>query len=558
MQIANAMPRAHLARVLLAAALLVPATLGVWALSEARSQRREIEQALRAEATLLARTLGPALASASASARELDELLAWKLLDNARLLARLPVLPADRPLAPSEFENLLEANGIDAALWLSPNGEVTRRAGARFEDLDDGRLRAALAPLLAGEAEELIVGSVHEGAGPMAAAVRTDRGTAVAVIADPAGAFAFTRQIGVSNLLRRLLDTDAVLYLAYDEKPGGAHAEAAWDRQPVPPALTSPAAEVRGRPVFEVSLPVSSPAGRSATLRVGLNGAPLARAAASAMRRTALVGTVLAAFCLASVAFAVVQRTRSREREEARRRMAELEERRRQSERLATAGALAAGLAHEVRNPLNGIAMAAQRIERLGTGDRHSDRARELAALIRQEVVRLEGTLAEFLDLARPASGSRRSIDLGDVTRDALALLELEAAEKNVRIERRLSAVPVVADPAALRGAVLNLVRNAIQASAPESRIEIEAGVTLEGLARVSVRDRGEGIDPAMASHVFDPFVTTRASGTGLGLAMVRRVTEEHGGRAWLTSRPGGGVEVCFEIPAAAPARRAS
>ena len=534
------MPRARFAGSLLAAALVVPAALGVWALSEARSQRSEVEQALRAEAALLARTLGPALASASASARELDELLAWKLLDNARLLARLPPLPPD-----TELEALLETNGVDAALWLAPDGRVERRAGTS-PDLDLRAalaLRDALAPLLAGEADEVIVGPDAEGAGPVTAAVRTGRG-AVAVLADPAGAYAFTRQIGVSNLLRRLVDTDAVLYLAYDEEPGGAHAEASWDGRPVPASLPAPA-ELRGQRVFEVRMPVPSPAGRSASLRVGLNGAPLARAAASSMRRTALVGTVLAAFGLASAAFAVGQRARFREREEARQRMDELEESRRQSERLAAAGALAAGLAHEVRNPLNGIAMAAQRIERSGGG------SGRLAALIRQEVARLEVTLKGFLDLARPSSGRRSPADLGDVAGDALALLELEAAEKDVRLEVRRAAAPVRADPEALRGAVLNLVRNAIQASPPGSRIEVEVGIAGApgGAARISVRDRGAGIDAALESRAFDPFVTSRASGTGLGLAMVRRVAEEHGGRAWLASRSGGGVEAGFEIP---------
>lgn len=527
------MPRTRFAGSLLAAALLVPAALGVWALSEARSQQREIEAALRGEAALLARTLGPALATASASARELDELLAWKLLDNARLLARLSF--------DTELEALLEANGVDAAFWLAPDGRVERSAGSS-QDLD---LRA-LAPVLAGKAEEIIVGSVSEGV-PVTAAVRTDRG-AVAVLADPAGAYAFTRQIGVSNLLRSLVDTDAVLYLAYDEEPGGAHAEASWDGRPVPASLPAPA-ELRGQRVFEVRMPVLSPAGRSASLRVGLNGAPLARAAASSMRRTALVGTVLAAFGLASAAFAVGQRARFREREEARQRMDELEESRRQSERLAAAGALAAGLAHEVRNPLNGIAMAAQRIERSGGG------SGRLAALIRQEVARLDVTLEGFLDLARPASGQRGPADLGDVAGDALALLELEAAEKDVRLEVRRAAAPVRADAEALRGAVLNLVRNAIQASPPGSRIEVEVGIAggaPGGPARIAVRDRGEGIDAALGSRAFDPFVTTRASGTGLGLAMVRRVAEEHGGRAWLAARSGGGVEAGFEIPGVA------
>lgn len=542
--------------ILFLAALLLPAALSVWAFAEVRGQQREVEKALRAEAALLAHTLGPALASASASARELDELLAWKLLDNARLLARLE---ATSPLSDDELADLLEANGLDAIVRLGPDGAVLRRGGVV---LDEAALRARLAPLFRGEAEELLLAP-----GPrqeerfVTAAVAAPDGGAVVTLADPVRAYAFTRQIGVTNLLRTLVDTQAVLYLVYEEQPGGERVEASWDGGPVPPRLPAPTAELRGRPVFEVAMPVTAPAGRQASLRVGLHGEPLQRAAAAALRRIALVAIVFFAFGLASAGFTVVQRARAREREQARRRLADLEESHRRGERLAAAGALAAGLAHEVRNPLNGIGMAAQRIERFaGTEGARSGKTRELAALIRQEVARLEQTLEGFLDLARPAAGPHGPLDLAELSRDSLGLLELEAAAQGARIELRTGPAPVLGDAEALRGAVGNLLRNAVQASPPGGRIEVvvETGHGADGgrTARVSVRDHGAGIDPDLLARVFDPFVTTRARGTGLGLAMVRRVAGEHGGRSWLRNHPDGGVEAGIEIPARAHPRR--
>src|SRR6185295_11201374 len=200
---------------LILAALLVSAALAVWALSEVQEQQREVEEALRAQAGLLAHALGPALASASASARELDELLTWKLLDNARLLARLEDAAA---LGDGELTELLEANGLDAVLRLSAGGVVLRRGGA---PLDEAALRRRLAPLLRGEAEELILDAVpavrDKGERYAAAAVAARRGGAVVALADPARAYAFSRQIGVANLLRTLVDTRAVLYLVYEE-----------------------------------------------------------------------------------------------------------------------------------------------------------------------------------------------------------------------------------------------------------------------------------------------------------------------------------------------------
>ncbi len=531
---------------LILAALFLPAALGVWAWSEVEGQQREVEEALRAEAVLLAHALGPALASASASARELDELLAWKLLDNARLLARLA---AAAPPSDAELAELLEANGLDALLWLATDGSVRRRAGTA---VDEAALAERLAPLLRGEAEELLLAARPEARQRFAAAAVAARGGAVVVLADPGRSFAFTRQIGVANLLRTLVDSRAVLYLAYEERPGGERAEASWDGGPVPSRMP---AKLRGRPVFEVAVPVAAPAGRRASLRVGLHGEPLQRATAAALRRTALVGVVLAAFGLASAGFTMVQRARAREREQARRRLAGLEEGRRRGERLAAAGALAAGLAHEVRNPLNGIGMAAQRIERLAAmeGER-GGKARQLAALIRQEVARLEETLKGFLDLARPAAGPQGALDLAALTRDSLGLLKLEAADRGVRVELHAEPAAAFGDAEALRGAVANLLRNAVQASPAGGRVEV-AVTAGGGTAGVMVRDHGAGIDPALLARAFDAFVTTRANGTGLGLAMVRRVADEHGGRSWLRNHPQGGVEAGFEVPALAEQR---
>jgi signal transduction histidine kinase len=534
--------------ILILAAFLLPAALAVWAFSEVRSQQREVEDALRAEAALLARALGPALASASASARELDELLAWKLLDNARLLARLE---SAAPLGERELADLLEANGLDAFRRLAADGAVRRRGGAA---VDDEALRERLAPLLRREAEELFLGAHPENGERYAvAAVATRDGGAVVTMADPAQAYAFARQIGVDNLLRTLVDTHAVLYLVYEERPGDVHAEASWDARPVP---SRPQSTVRGRPVFEVAMPVAAPAGRRASLRVGLHGEPLQRATVAALRRTALVGVVLAAFGLASAGFTIVQRARAREREQTRHRLAGLEESRRRGERLAAAGALAAGLAHEVRNPLNGIGMAAQRIERLAAAEgERGGRARQLAALIRQEVARLEDTLKGFLDLARPASGPQGPLDLADLTRGSLGLLELEAADRGLRVELHAEPAPAMGDAEALRGAVVNLLRNALQASPAGGSVEVDVSAGRGGTARITVRDHGPGIDPDLLARAFDAFVTTRAHGTGLGLAMVRRVADEHGGRSWLHNHPEGGVEAGFEIPARAAVR---
>lgn len=531
------MHRARLWTLLLAAAGAA-ALLAVWTAREVATQRREVETALRAQAELLAGALGPALASAAAAVRELDELLAWKLLDRARTFVRLEAAGAldGGASAPDSGE-------LETVVRLSPGGGLRWRRGASAELAAELATRAA--PMLAGGSTELVFPPAGElGA---AAAARTADGGLVAVGAPPARTFA-DAGLGPEALLQSLVRTGAVLYLEYDEQPG-LHAQASWDERPVAGGAGD---TLRGRPVFEVMVPVEAPAGVRASLRVGLDGAPLQRAGGGAMRRTAVVGAVLAALGLLGTAYAEVQRARTREREENRRRFLELEEERRRSERLAAAGALAAGLAHEVRNPLNAISLAAQRLARLEGG---GEEGRELAGRVRAEVRRLEATLKDFLDLGRPAGGERELHDLADLARDVLALLELEAAERRVRLVPRLEPTPARVDRESLRRALVNLVRNALQASPPGGEVEVTVGTQRSARTsgrlwvRLAVGDRGPGVAPGFAERAFDAFVTTKASGTGLGLALVRRVAEEHGGRASLHNRPGGGAEALLELP---------
>jgi signal transduction histidine kinase len=282
---------------------------------------------------------------------------------------------------------------------------------------------------------------------------------------------------------------------------------------------------------------------------VGLDAAPLVRVGVTAARRTIVVGAVLAIVGLLGGAVAFTLRLRDREREAAVARLAESEEARRRGERLAAAGALAAGLAHEVRSPLNAIGMAAQRILR-----RHAEDSEcaQFATTIRAEVGRLDGILKGFLDLARPGSGERVETGLLDLARDVAGLLEPEAQAAGVRLVAAGEAVTLAADRDAVRRAILNLVRNAIVVSPADSTVEIAVEIAVERAekrARIAVRDRGPGVPGDLRDRLFEPFVSGRTDGTGLGLALVRRIAEEHGGAVHLADREGGGAEAVLELP---------
>ncbi len=236
-------------------------------------------------------------------------------------------------------------------------------------------------------------------------------------------------------------------------------------------------------------------------------------------------------------------------------------------ERALNFEALAAGLAHEIKNPLAGLQGSAELLAREAEGS-----AREYAQVIAREARRVDGLVRELLDLARPAALQTAPVDIHQVLGDVRALARGFPGADRVAFHERFdpSLPPLLGDDEKLTQVILNLVKNALEAVAGRS----EAAITLETsvatfrlrtasgrtrpLARISVLDNGAGIPEAMLARLFTPFSTSKPHGTGLGLAISRRIVEAHGGRIEVKNRGGGGVEASVYIPlevGAAPAR---
>ncbi|HTN52049.1 MAG TPA: ATP-binding protein [Anaeromyxobacter sp.] len=237
---------------------------------------------------------------------------------------------------------------------------------------------------------------------------------------------------------------------------------------------------------------------------------------------------------------------------------------RRSSERALDFEALAAGLAHEIKNPLAGLQGSAELLAREAEGS-----AREYAQVIAREARRVDGLVRELLDLARPAALQSAPVNIHDVIGDVLVLARgIPGADRVVFLERYdPSLPPVLGDDEKLTQVMLNLVRNAVDAVAERDapQVALETGVaslrlrTASGrtrpLARISVQDNGPGIPEPMLARLFTPFATSKPHGTGLGLAISRRIVEAHGGRIEVKNRPGGvgGAEANLYLPLDVP-----
>jgi len=227
-----------------------------------------------------------------------------------------------------------------------------------------------------------------------------------------------------------------------------------------------------------------------------------------------------------------------------------------EAEKMAAVGQLAAGLAHELRNPLMCMKILIQTA--VEQGDAGGLWGRDLKVL-EEEIGRLEGLVRSFLDFARPPEPSKTAVVLPSLIRQTVDLADLQARRRGVHIQTLLPEQPtvVLADFNQLRQLLLNLLFNSLDAVRDGGRIAIALlpprGNTAGGssFVRISVADDGPGLPAEIGERIFEPFVSSKVTGLGLGLAICRRICEAHGGCIEARNRPEGGAEFTVDLPLA-------
>lgn len=238
----------------------------------------------------------------------------------------------------------------------------------------------------------------------------------------------------------------------------------------------------------------------------------------------------------------------------AQRKRRELIEKMTRLEHLSAIGEMAAGLAHEIKNPMGSIKGAADIIEPEIPADHPK---REFVDILREEVGRLNRVIENFLKLARPMELKPEKVSLGKALRSVVK--QLDAGNQSPGVDVKLEvpeSLVIRADEERLRQVFLNLALNAIQAMEGQGTLDITAFADKAGNARVRFRDTGPGVPEELTRRVFMPFYTTKADGSGLGLSISERIVAEHGGRIDISNSPEGGA--VFEVVIPASERSAS
>ena len=241
-----------------------------------------------------------------------------------------------------------------------------------------------------------------------------------------------------------------------------------------------------------------------------------------------------------------------------------------QQERLAAVGELAAGVAHEIRNPLTSVKLLLQHAIRQASGPRLNESQLEL---ILEEIGRMEATIQGLLDFSRPPKMNRVRHDVRQTLQRAINLVETRASHHGIEIltPSETSPLCVDGDTEKLHQLFVNLLINAIEAMPNGGRLMVDAFTTLrrserngmsgpldESVVQIMIRDTGAGIPEEILPRLFEPFSTSKERGTGLGLAISHRIVEEHFGMLEASNRADGGAEFKIQIPTADSAKQVS
>ncbi len=492
-------------------------------------------------------------------ALSMQEGLAGPLIEVARHIDLLEATEADYQ---EKLHDLIASANLRAVALLDGRKHVVFGTGPLPSDI------LAFAKALVEGKEELVVQFFHgmkdeDSLGLVGVRRREGKG-AVVVALDRKAVEARAWAMAIQSALEELRWGRGIVYLAVEDAHGRLLARAGNHPEEKVEACLLLASATKGSDSYngeclrvgdtkflELSFPFQLQQGFLGTTRVGIETQETEQLLGENRRHIFLWAGMMIMIGLS--AMVVLYQTQNRHVA----RLQAMQERLHHAERVSSLGKLGAGVAHEIRNPLNAISMAAQRLQRefAPSDPEENTEFNGISHIIRDEVKRLNGIVEDFLSLTQNNQMEFREQPVGPLLDRVLALTREEAALKGVRIEKDCgSKVPRIhMNKGRMEQALLNIVRNAVDSITDAGVVTLSCQEKGKGWTAIAVRDTGCGIPETEQGRIFDPFYTTKKNGVGLGLAITHEIILAHGGEIRVHSEPTKGTT--FEILLPAPSR---
>lgn len=524
-----------------------------------------LEQVMRSEAQTLMDII---TVSSAASIRALDEveyLNAERLLDNATLLERM--LRTTVP-SPALLRGIAEDNALHRILVLDSEGRIqaeVRSGSADTVEYSEAH-RRVIESVLRREREVGVLGfmeGTYSRGKRYGVALAREGGGAVVLDADPERMLEFRRIVGLGTILRDIGAREGIRYVALQDTFGIVAASGGireMTRIADDPFLRN---ALRGRSVsritrngatriLEVARPLVVDNAQLGLLRIGLSTATVDAIKGRALRQflallvaAALSGAFLVVYVVLRQNYLLLDAEHDRILADVRL----MEEERRRSERLTSMGRLAGGVAHEIRNPLNAVSIIAQRLKAEFTPTESREEYTSLLSTVRSEIARIGAIVEAFLRYARPPQLEFSRVRLDEIAVEAAQIIAEKARRQRIALELEIDpGLECRCDPDQFKQALLNVMLNAVEAIGEDGAVTIRARRE-HRTVMVEITDTGPGIAPDALTNIFDPYFTTKESGTGLGLSEVHRIITAHGGRIRAENAPARGAVFTISLP---------
>ncbi|MGA1797050.1 MAG: sensor histidine kinase [bacterium] len=538
-----------------------------------RREKIEMYNLLQHQGEALVQSLEIAWHNAVLSESLVRQQVAERLLDNAYFIDRVMSLTGENPFILKQLvkeTNIFRVIVIDAVgrfvLDSNPPYVLPGLPNPSSPPMDPANILPMVNPVLSGRKQHLMVGNeplspVRENLLWVAVARRTAPG---AIIVTVQGEYLtrFISEISLSKIINQIGAKPGIEYLIYDDPFNRITAQKG---ESGPPPLAKPlfhylsseessmTVSRTGKEVMEIRHPFSFQGRRIGLMRVGLSLSKLKETEHAMSAQALWFGGVMIALGICGIFLIFFHQYRQYRVQKSR------EEEIQRADKLISIGKLAAGVAHEIRNPLNAISMAIQRLQHEFLPEAEKDRKEfmEFSSVIREEIGRVDKIITDFLNFAKQYHTEKTNVRITKLIDDLVLFLGAEAEKSGIVMETSYAENGAEAwcDPGQIKQCLMNIIRNAIQAMPGGGKITISLEHTPEG-AVIRVADTGPGLSPSQIDKIFEFYYTNKEGGIGLGLPIAQKIMEDHCGRIEVTSEEGQGATFILYLPCKSPNKK--